>query len=46
MQIQELGQKYRGQQMGLTGGIINVPTDTPQIQNVLPCDIKETLQLS
>jgi hypothetical protein len=42
LQIRELGHKYRGQQMGLTGGVINVPTDTSRIQHALPRDIKET----
>jgi len=28
LQIQELGHKYKGQQMGLTRGVINVPTNT------------------
>ena len=42
LQIRELGQKYRGQQMGLTGGVINVPTDMSRIQHALPRDIKET----
>ena len=42
LQIRELGKKHRGQQLGLTGGVINVPTDTSRIQCALPRDVKET----
>ena len=28
LQIRELEKKHRGQQLGLTGGVINVPIDT------------------
>ena len=42
LQIRELGKKHRGQQLGLTGGVINVPIDTSRSQCALPHDIKET----
>ena len=42
LQMRELGRKYRGKQMGLIGGVINVPANMSRIQHALPCDIKET----
>jgi hypothetical protein len=42
LQIRELGQRYRKPQLGLTGGVINVPTDISRIQHALPHNINET----
>ena len=41
-QIRELGQRYKKPQLGLTGGVINVPNDISRIQHALPRDINET----
>ena len=42
LQIRELGQRFKKPQLGLTGGVINVPTDVSRIQHALPRDINET----
>ena len=42
LQIRELGRKYQKGQLGLTGGVINVPADTHRLQSILPRDINET----
>jgi hypothetical protein len=42
LQIRELGKRYRKPQLGLNGGVINVPVDTSRIQCALPRNINES----
>jgi hypothetical protein len=41
LQIKEMGHRYRKPQLGLTGGVINVPTSTYRIQFGQPRNIKD-----
>ena len=42
LQIKEMGPCYKKPQLGLTGGVINVPTCINRIQSALPRNIRET----
>ena len=42
LQIKEMGPRYKKPQLGLTRGVINVPTCINRIQSTLPRNIRET----
>ena len=42
LQIRELGLRYQKPQLGLSGGVINVPTDISRIQHALPQKLNES----
>jgi len=42
LQIKEMGHRHKKSQLGLTGGVINVPTNISRIQSALPQTIKDT----
>jgi len=42
LQIKEIGHRHKKLQLGLTGGVINVPTNISRIQSALPRTIKDT----
>ena len=46
LQIRELGLRYQQPQLGLSGGVINVPANISRIQHALPRKINESDTIS